>query len=250
MDNLFSKDIIDRGSAVPMYFQLYTYIEKLIEDNILKNGERLPTENEMMELLGISRPTIRQAYKELSSKGYVVRQRSKGTVVKKTKIYDKFLNTLVSFRNELEMRGEEVRTKVLDFKVIDECGEPVKILGTNEVIYLRRVRYSNDVPILYTETYLVKDMFMELLDYNLETDSLYSHMSELGHAVVSVQRIIGAEPADPETAKWLNMKPKEPVLISKTTGYTEDGIPVEYTYDNYNGMASNFKISLDINPIK
>ena len=46
--NLFRANIIDRSSAIPLYFQLYSYIEKLIEKDELKDGDRLPTEDELV----------------------------------------------------------------------------------------------------------------------------------------------------------------------------------------------------------
>ena len=52
--NLFRANIIDRSSAIPLYFQLYSYIEKLIEKDELKDGDRLPTEDELVTQLGIS----------------------------------------------------------------------------------------------------------------------------------------------------------------------------------------------------
>ena len=100
MDDLFQSNIIDKNSAIPLYYQLYTYIEQLIKENKLVEGDRLPPEDELVKILKISRPTIRQAYKELSTKGYIQRKRSKGTVVTKPKVLSKFLSELTNYYNE------------------------------------------------------------------------------------------------------------------------------------------------------
>ena len=247
MSDLFDKSIIDKNSAIPLYFQLYTYIKTCIDENEIVNGDHLPTEDDLTFRLGISRPTIRQAYKELESKGYVRRQRSKGTVVTKPKVYDKFLSTLVSFRNELEMRGDVVITKVLDLKVIENHDLPSEILQSNKLVFLRRARYSGKTPISYIESYLLYDRCKELLQYDFEKDSLYARMKELGYPIVSVKRIIGTEECNKETAKWLKMRTKDTILISRTTGRSEDGTNVEYTLDRYNGAISNFQVELEMN---
>lgn len=49
---------------------------------ILKPGDMLPTEVSLMEKYDLSRSTVRQAIIDLVHKGYVVREKAKGTFVK------------------------------------------------------------------------------------------------------------------------------------------------------------------------
>ena len=100
----------------------------------------------MTALVGISRPTVRQAYKELSEKGYVKRRRSKGTIVTKPKVFNKFLSELTNFYNELTPEGIKVRTKVLKFEIVENAEEPARILDASKLIHLVRLRrYSRSL---------------------------------------------------------------------------------------------------------
>ena len=247
--NLFRANIIDRSSAIPLYFQLYSYIEKLIEKDELKDGDRLPTEDELVTQLGISRQTIRQAYKELSSKGFIRRERSKGTVVTKPMVYDKFLSELTSFRNELEASGAVVKTKVLEFKVEDESTKVKDCLLCDKYIHLKRVRYCDDIPVVYMDSYIPYYKYINMLDCNMERESLYDQMEKAGYPVFSVSRNISAKKAKTEEAKYLEMAKGDPILFTETIGKDKGGVPIEYSVANYNGKKTNFNIELKLSGI-
>lgn len=246
MDDLFQSNIIDKNSAIPLYYQLYTYIEKLIKENKLVEGDRLPPEDELVKILKISRPTIRQAYKELSTKGYIQRKRSKGTVVTKPKVLSKFLSELTNYYNELGAEDMEVKTKVLQFEITKDQ-KAREILNANKLIHLTRLRYSDNVPLVYIDTYLPYDSYQSLFSYDLEKESLYESMKKIGRPVESVKRIIKASQCSKEVADYLEIETKEPILYSQTIGKDKNEEPVEYSIARYNGAIAQFQIELRLN---
>ncbi|WP_027088764.1 GntR family transcriptional regulator [Thomasclavelia saccharogumia] len=246
MDDLFQSNIIDKNSAIPLYYQLYTYIEQLIKENKLVEGDRLPPEDELVKILKISRPTIRQAYKELSTKGYIQRKRSKGTVVTKPKVLSKFLSELTNYYNELSAEDMEVKTKVLQFEITKDQ-KAREILNANKLIHLTRLRYSDNVPLVYIDTYLPYDSYQSLFSYDLEKESLYESMKKIGRPVESVKRIIKASQCSKEVADYLEIETKEPILYSQTIGKDKNEEPVEYSIARYNGAIAQFQIELRLN---
>jgi GntR family transcriptional regulator of arabinose operon len=72
---------IDRSSPLPLYAQLKTALQHAIRRGDLAYGEKLPSENEFMELLGLSRMTIRSALSQLASENYIHKLHGKGTFV-------------------------------------------------------------------------------------------------------------------------------------------------------------------------
>ncbi|MFN8221998.1 MAG: FadR/GntR family transcriptional regulator [Gaiellales bacterium] len=58
--------------------QIAAAIKREILEGTLKPGDRLPGEEKLAELFGVSRPTVRAALQELSSAGTVVVQRGRG----------------------------------------------------------------------------------------------------------------------------------------------------------------------------
>lgn len=75
-DGLFRK--IDHGSTAD---EAVRQIEFLLLDGVLSSGARLPAERELAERLAISRPVLRDALKELESRGLIESRHGGGTFV-------------------------------------------------------------------------------------------------------------------------------------------------------------------------
>src|SRR5262249_11252618 len=63
---------LDRGSPVPLYYQLARVLEQAIEAGTLPVGERLDNEIALAERLALSRATVRSAIGYLVERGLVV----------------------------------------------------------------------------------------------------------------------------------------------------------------------------------
>lgn len=63
------------------YERVISWIEEEIENGNLNQGDRLPSENELMEQFQVSRQTVRRALEDLTGKGIVEGRRGSGTYV-------------------------------------------------------------------------------------------------------------------------------------------------------------------------
>lgn len=107
-DGLFRK--IDHGSTAD---EAVRQIEFLLLDGVLSSGDRLPAERELADKLAISRPVLRDALKELESRGLVEIRHGGGTFVADLigQVFSKPVAELVarherSARDYLEYRRE------------------------------------------------------------------------------------------------------------------------------------------------
>ncbi|MCB1445115.1 MAG: FadR family transcriptional regulator [Rhizobiaceae bacterium] len=107
-DGLFRK--IDHGSTAD---EAVRQIEFLLLDGVLSSGDRLPSERELADQLSISRPVLRDALKELESRGLVESRHGGGTFVADLigQVFSKPVAELVaryerSTRDYLEYRRE------------------------------------------------------------------------------------------------------------------------------------------------
>src|SRR3712207_9491502 len=66
----------DRGSPVPLYFQVAQHLEDAIGSGEIPPGTLFPNEILLADQIGLSRPTMRRAMQHLVDKGLVVRRRS------------------------------------------------------------------------------------------------------------------------------------------------------------------------------
>lgn len=72
---------INKDSGVPLYLQVKSQIMDLVKGNLIKVGEKMPTERELSEKLKVSRNTISTAYNELEQDGVLKSYQGRGTFV-------------------------------------------------------------------------------------------------------------------------------------------------------------------------
>ena len=63
------------------YERIVSWVQTEIENGALSRGDKLPSENELMERFRVSRQTVRRAMEELTEKGVVEGRRGSGTYV-------------------------------------------------------------------------------------------------------------------------------------------------------------------------
>jgi len=73
--------IVDKNSPIPQYFQLQTWLTEQIQEGIFKLHDKIPTEEEFVQLTGLARATVRQAIQNLANLGYLTRKKGLGTFV-------------------------------------------------------------------------------------------------------------------------------------------------------------------------
>src|SRR5919202_6423491 len=115
---------LDHSSPVPLYHQAASALEAAIEDGRLPRGSKLESELDLAEQLGISRPTMRAAIKQLVDKGLLIRRRGIGTLVAPKPVRRAI--ALTSLYDDLKEAGREPTTRVLDFREVScplEIGE-------------------------------------------------------------------------------------------------------------------------------
>ena len=65
------EDIVNKLSSNPLYEQVFNRIKDSVRSGEYKKGDLIPSEKELMELMGVSRVTVRQALKMLSDSGII-----------------------------------------------------------------------------------------------------------------------------------------------------------------------------------
>lgn len=69
------------NSRTPKYITIKNNLIHKIESGCYQPGDAIPSDNELMRTLNISKSTITQALKTLEAEGYIVRQQGKGSFV-------------------------------------------------------------------------------------------------------------------------------------------------------------------------
>jgi len=98
--------------AAARYLQVKHYVLERIGAGTLRAGERVPSENELVRELSISRMTANRALKELAADGVLVRVAGVGTFVAEQRVHAHPLQVR-NIADEIRERGHEYRVKVV-----------------------------------------------------------------------------------------------------------------------------------------
>lgn len=244
---------MESESNIPLYHKVQNYILDLIKSNQLKEGDFIPTEVELSNMFNISRPTVRQGLNILVSKGYLKRQKGKGTFVIKPKILQENTRFIESYNQEMHKKGLVPETKVLEISIKICPDFLVDKLGVEEgdkIIKLKRLRYAyndeeqDNKPILLTTVYIPYKKFPNLIMYDFEKCSLYEVFEENNVYIKKAIREIEAKLSNKETSKLLKINEGSPVHLISSFGYGEDGSVIEYAESIYPGERNKFIVEI------
>lgn len=146
----FCFELIDED--VPKYIQIARNIKKLIDNNLVEDGEKLPTIRSLADFLKVNNVTIVNAYKRLQSEGYAIQKMGSGTYAKRKEVNKSFhrefsevLKRLSQkeIKNYVDFAGETSSSKFFPVAVFKELLN--KVLdrdGSDAFIYQEALGYE------------------------------------------------------------------------------------------------------------
>lgn len=124
------KIIISNSSSIPIYEQIKQAIIEQILNNELQEDEALPSIRNLAKDIKISVMTIKKAYDELESEGYIVSRQGKGTFVapKNTELVreqaqkeiEGYMEKIIDIAKKFQIKQEEIIELVKIFYGSDE----------------------------------------------------------------------------------------------------------------------------------
>ncbi len=239
---------LNKNIPIPLYYQLKTILLEYIKERHDDSEAPIPTEVEISEHFGISRPTVRQAINELVVEGYLYRIKAKGTFIAKPKIAQDFLLVLDSFNNEMKKKGLNPSTKILARELVmcdEKVAQTLKINEGDDVIKLTRLRFADEEPIVFVITYVPYKVCPGLMTHDLEKMSIYEIIEkESGMLISTATRSLESMIAGDFEAKLLNIPKGAPVHYFESVIALENGTPVEYSFAKYRSDRSKFTFEL------
>lgn len=202
--------------AIPRYRKIYELLRRHIEEGTYREGDILPSENELCKLHGFSRPTVRQALNSLAKDGYIKKHKGKGSIVQK-----KDPNTIgiLSIVGTTSAVGrQQLETEILVPPTLEEWAEPFFFSLSQEekesgCIRLERLRRVKQEPVFYDINYLPNINLPRFTSRNLKNKSLFEILRK--HYMVDVtggDQRIRALGAEGKVARHLQVPEGHPVL--------------------------------------
>ncbi|HWU46334.1 MAG TPA: GntR family transcriptional regulator [Humibacter sp.] len=241
-DELFAD--LDRSGPIPLYFQISSRLEAAIRSGSIAPGSRLENEIAIGQRLGLSRPTVRRAIKELVDRGLLVRRRGIGTQVVQGQVTRPV--ELTSLYEDLRTSNHEPGTNVLTYEIIpadDVVAQQLAIAPGSEVIHLRRQRLSDGTPVAILENFLPVE-FSYVTAAQLETRGLYQTLRARGVTVQIAKQKIGARREQHDEHDLLDIAKGSPVLTMERIAYDNSGRAIEYGQHCYRPDMYSFETTL------
>jgi len=200
---------------IPHHRRLYEVLRKHIIEGVYMEGDLLPSENELCQLYGVTRPTVRQSLSNLANDGFISRHQGKGSIVHHL---PREIGILSVSGTTSAVGDRNLKTRIIVKPVIipwkDDFMFPLSDLEKESgCVYMERLRLLDDIPIFYDISFIANINLPRITSRKFENRSLFRILRD--HYQIEIkggEQRIKAIPASARISRFLQMKKGDPVL--------------------------------------
>lgn len=220
---------------LPLYVQTQNYLLELIEDGTYKPGDQLPSESDLAEKLGISRPTLREALLKLEQDGVVVRRHGIGTFVT-TGFKRRLKSGLERLESILQLAGQQ--SLQVNYDTLQVAAEKADKLTADQLrvspgtflTTVRRVIVLDKTPVAFMQDCVLASVLSpDEINDNFKGSVLdmliKKRGSQISHAVADIIPVV----ADNSLAEKLCVDTGEAILLMEEILFDDESEPVEFS---------------------
>lgn len=221
---------IDRKAEQPVYTQLAESLRKQILAGAYRPGERIPSENMLVEMYKVSPMTVRRAINLLASQGIITTTRGSGTFVKEVE-----LGAASFYLQDLkELFSEEADTTI---KLLETCfssaddkvARKLQIPKGERTIFIRRLLLIAEQPAFYHREYLINDPTRPVVEAQLEVTELKGLFQGSGSSLIKHGDLyLESALLDEEETNVLGLNMSQPGMLLEHLFYDFDNRPVSW----------------------
>jgi len=211
-------------------------IREAIMSGKLAPGAQLPPETELVEMLGVSRGTLRESLRMLEEQGLIIRRRGKGTFVRARPIL-KNLSVNYGITDMILSAGYIPGTSYLD--IHEEPADPdtakrLEIEPGVAVVVVERTRTADEQPVVFSVDVFSRSLIEASVQalQCLRERSIYEYFQtewglSIHHGVARLSPIA----ADKELAQRLGIREGAPLLYIMQVDYLSDERPILLSHE-------------------
>lgn len=203
-----------KAQEKPRYQQLKEMIIGRIMSGELQPRDRVPSENELVDTMNVSRMTANRALRELTDEGYVDRVAGRGTFVADFKAASHVLEVR-NIADEVERRGHTYSAIV--HKQERQCAtgqvrDALQVVKGGDVYHVMVAHLENGVPIQLEDRYILEEFAPDCLEQDFSTLTPSAWLSGIA-PLAEAEHIVRATMPDERIRGRLNMDEQEPCLL-------------------------------------
>jgi GntR family transcriptional regulator len=233
---------IDPTSDRPVFKQIADHLRAAIQSGELEPGERMPSEQVLIDAHGVARGTIRQAMNLLRSEGLVRTEHGRGSFVRdrppvRRLAHDRFARRhrergRAAYLAELEAEGRVAEVEVLEVgrvKAPDDVAVWLQLAMGADVLVRRRRYLADGEPMELATSYVSWELAEGTQMTQRETGpgGIYARLEERGHRLKRFSEEVSARMPTVDEIRALRLQPGVPVIRVVRVAYDIGELPVE-----------------------
>ncbi|WP_174507859.1 GntR family transcriptional regulator [Klebsiella oxytoca] len=230
------------------YIEIANVIRERILNKIYIQGAKIPFGHQLCHEFSCSKITLNNALDILVNEGFITRQRGLGTVVKTATPPQAFAaghsaSPIMGLSTFHRAQGGCVSSHLLEFGIAnppEEIAGQLAMQGEQYAWHFRRVRFVDTQALSIEETWIPLRILPDLTRLDA-LGSIYQYVETRLHKVpTSSHTWFYSLPSDDEAQEWLKLQPHEPVSVTRSVTYLNDGQPLEYCTSRYHYQRFNY----------
>jgi len=179
---------------MPVYERIKSDVLDNIDRGLWRPGDRIPSENELVEQFGVSRMTVNRAMRELTDAGRLLRIPGTGTFVAQPDT-DSSLLDIQSVDECIASRGGRHRSKLVSLERVAADATTAPYLELNvgdDLFHVVILHFDGDVPFQFEDRYVNLGLVPDFMDqdFSAVTPSRYLvdqvPLTEIEHTIEAV----------------------------------------------------------------
>jgi len=241
------------SGPLPKYYQLAQILRQQIQSGVYQVGDQLPSETRLSADYQLSRGTVRQALQSLAHEGLIRSAQGRGTYVIAPAPQNVSFQ-LARFDEEIQARHQTPTTQLITAEIIPahkDLAHRLELQTGESVFHLVRLRLADNLPIVYETRYLAYNLCPNLLENNLEKESIHTLLVEKYNIpLVKTIHVIEARALPENEARALGVQCGTAAFFIDRLTYTEQAgrvIPAVWYQAYYRGDEYQFHVEIGHN---
>jgi len=232
---------------LPLWRQLAEQLEAVIKRGELEAHSRMPSEEALADLFGVSRPVVRSALQSLAARGLIVKVHRKGIFVGTPPLEGDFITRNISAYDMID-RGHRVTSRTFQFLRAapdDQERQALQLEEDGTVVRIERVFWMDGAPISHAVTSLHGEKAPGFEDLDIDDCSVLGLLRDRYDRRISrADRWFKASMPPSDIALKLNTTVDVPMIRIESIGYEVDNTPLEYYCAYYNSEIAQIHLSV------
>jgi len=228
--------MLSRSDGKTLWRQIALQIEADIRAQVLRPGDKLPTEWELTARFGVNRHTVRRALAALADSGAVRAEQGRGTFVQQG-LLEYPITRKTRFSETIRKRAQEPLGEVL--RVAEERANgrfaaPLEIEVGTVVCQMEVLRRADGFPIAMASHVFERARFPCIVEDYRASGSLTEALKAAGVRDYSrLQTKVTARLPSPEETRLLKLAKTRPVLVTESVDVDAAGVPLAISISRF-----------------